>query len=105
MIKTGDIMHYTKNGFNEGVYTVFYLVVKRTSKTIVLQELGCHDEADQSRNEHFTELLSTPILTETRREPFRCKIRISKWDGSEYVQLGNTIIHLWDGKPVETWRN
>ncbi|MDR0862591.1 MAG: hypothetical protein LBN30_07470 [Oscillospiraceae bacterium] len=104
MINTGDILYSTMNCFNEMLAVNFYLVVKRTPKTAVLQELECDQAIDPERDAHRLDLLCTPIMTAPRGEPFRSKIRTWKSDGEEYISAGYEFIKSWDGEPVEAWQ-
>lgn len=92
-MKASDIL-YSAWGY-EQTNVNYYIVVKATEKTVLLQEIG----SDYSRADEFMCGTATPNPLELRGKPFRRKI--IKFSTEEAVAIDNyEWAHLWDGKPV-----
>jgi hypothetical protein len=94
MIKTGDILCGSNiSGYD--TYAYFYLVVKRTPKTVVLQELCVL----RTRTGDWT-FTCMPDELNAKGKPFRVHIYTNE-DDSEVVFTGvNTAAKLWNGEPA-----
>lgn len=94
-MKASDIL-YSAWGY-EQTNVSYYIVVKATEKTVLLQEIG----KDYHRDGNNLFGTATPNPLELRGKPFRRKID-KTYRGEPCVSISSyENAYPWDGKPVE----
>ena len=93
-MKASDIL-YSAWGY-EQTNVNFYIVVKATEKTVLLQEIG----SNYGRADEFMCGTATPDPLELHGKPFRRKIGRS-WRGEPCVSITDyENAYQWDGTPI-----
>ena len=96
-IEQGDILVATW-GYDAAI-SDFYVVLKRTPKTVELAHLRTHE---QPLGNYYTDGWSATPTDVVDGKPFRR--RVASYDGEEYVGISSYAnAYLWNGKPVHNF--